>query len=87
MSDAEEKVVHHLGDNPDAVDYDSVAGRAIFYNGDYRDVEVDISFRVDRKEDILQKYTPIYKDSNSTEVVGVKFEKVICFVYVKQYLY
>ena len=59
-------------------------GWLVFYNGNSRDKEVDISFRISQRLDALIEYTPlIYND----EVVGVKIDNVVCFLYYREYLY
>lgn len=39
-------------------------GRAIFYNGQYRDIEFDINFMIDPSKDTTQKIEPINDTEN-----------------------
>ena len=50
-------------------------------------MEIDISFRVQKKEDIVQNFVPIYASNSTDKLKGVRIENVMCFVYVKEYLY
>ena len=41
---------------------DPLSGRAIFYNGEYRDSEININFMIDPLKDPLQHYEPILSE-------------------------
>ena len=65
----------------------TINGRIIFFNGQYRDREIDINFQIDPFVDLLQIIELQIDELNANELKSLKIDNVLCTVIVKQNMY
>ena len=51
-------------ENPLAVKLRPILGWVVFYNGEERNKEVNLSFRVSKSKDMLVEFVPLYTDES-----------------------
>ena len=74
-------------DSKDMRTLDHLSGRAIYYNGEHRDVEIDINFQIDPLADSLQRVIPIPDPQDPLRLQGIKITDIFSSVALKQNLY
>ena len=65
----------------------TINGRIILFNGQYRDREIDINFQIDPFVDLLQIIELQIDELNANELKSLKIDNVLCTVIVKQNMY